>query len=69
MDMVFPQTMYPTEPLMHSGRAYVPGQTLEVSNEDDCASILHSGRGTLSAEAGKAAAKIYQDRQKSAAQK
>ena len=67
MKTAFPATMYPLEPLMHGGKAYVPGEPFEVSNEDDCASILLAGRGTLITEDGKAAAKIYQDRQKAAA--
>ena len=65
----FPATMYPLEPLMHGGKVYVPGESFEVANEDDGASIILSGRGTQNAELGRTAAKLYQEQQKSAAQK
>ena len=51
-------TVYPIEPVMHAGKVYVPGDSMDC-DPDDTAAILTSGRGTLDIDVARQAAKLY----------
>ena len=50
--------VYATEPLMHAGAVIMPGDAIDV-DDNDAASIITSGRGTQNADLAKAAADQY----------
>jgi hypothetical protein len=61
-----PQKLYFTEPCMHDGASYLPGESV-VLDINDCAGVLSAGRGSLDEEVGAAARKNYASSQKAAA--
>ncbi len=58
--------IYATEPVMHDGQVYLPGEAMDVDVNDGMA-IIGSGRGTENADAAKAAKKQYAQAQATAA--
>lgn len=61
------QKVYATEPLMHAGDHYAPGEAMDC-DPDDTFAILAAGRGTLKIEVAKEAARIFAMQQKSGTQ-
>lgn len=55
--------IYAVEPMMHDGVLVLPGEYVDV-DENDAGSIIASGRGTQDVEAGKVAKKQYASAQK-----
>jgi hypothetical protein len=58
--------VFATEPVMHDGQVYLPGQTI-TGDVNEIASIIGAGRGTQDADAAKIAKKQYDASQKAAA--
>jgi hypothetical protein len=58
--------VYSTEPVMHDGQVYLPGEEIE-ADVNDAGSIISAGRGTMDAGTAKTAAKQYAATQQQAA--
>jgi hypothetical protein len=58
--------VYATEPMMHAGNTYLPGESME-ADVNDTAAILAAGRGTLDEKNAAVAAKQFAAAQKAAA--
>lgn len=60
------KTVYATEPVMHGGEVFLPGQSMDC-DENEAFAIIGSGRGTQDADVAAAAKKQYAAAQKAAA--